>query len=282
MSFFSNVTRAATRLLSEAGGAVGDVVEDIGSAVLGPTGQRGERIGTFIGGRIGGPEGAVIGGQLGQALSEDIAAAPDIAREQQRARQLAAARQLNQSPQVTDENFDEMLRSGTDDPVTAGFNINFNEGTVLDVRYPRTPQQTIGEAGMNVLTEAYDYFFSEDDNQVSNMQSGMMMCPPSAPKAFNVNSRTGCVTITRKQQAKLKEAVRMFGGPQVARNLGISQQLLQQLLLKTFRARRRGISGADIRAVKRVDRQMHSLAHALGGISSTSKAVTARRSPPKR
>ena len=135
---------------------------------------------------------------------------------------------------------------------------------------------------MDFLEGVANYFFGDDDNQVSGTGMGMVMCKPAMPKAFNVNKQTGCVTITRKQQAKLKEAVRMFGGANVAKNLGISQQLLQQLLLKTFRARRRGISGADIRAVKRVDRQMHSLACALGGISTTSRAVAQRKSPPKR
>ena len=134
----------------------------------------------------------------------------------------------------------------------------------------------IGGIATEILQDAnWDRWTDFGDVDVSNV------CRTGTSAPWTRTS-TGCVTVSRKQQAKLKEAVRMFGGPQVARNLGISQQLLQQLLLKTFRARRRGISGADIRAVKRVDRQMHSLAHALGGISSTSKAVTARRSPPKR
>lgn len=279
MGFFTNVSRVASNLFEESTAALGDVVENIGDTILGARGTRGQTIGSAIGGTLYGDTGAIVGGRLGQAFSADIEAAPDIAREQRRARQLEAANTLNQAPTVTDENFEEMLRENTDNPRTAGFQPT---GTVLEVRYPKSPQQTIAEAGVNILEDAYDYFFAEDDNQPSAMSSGMRMCPPSAPKAFNVNKQTGCVTITRKQQAKLKEAVRMFGGQQVARNLGISQQLLQQLLLKTFRARRRGISGADIRAVKRVDRQMHSLAMALGGISSTSKAVAARRSPSKR
>ena len=280
MGFFSNVTRVIGDVFEEAGAAVGDVVVDtvdILDPLLGPRGQRGRTLGESFGAFLGkgNPAAIEIGGRIGGAISQDIAAAPDIYLEQQV--QPTVLQERQPEFQVTDENFEAMLRN-TDNPMTAGF----DTGTVLDIRYPRTPQQTIGEAGVNILSDAYDYFFAEDDNQPSAMSSGMRMCPPSAPKAFNVNKQTGCVTITRKQQAKLKEAVRMFGGQQVARNLGISQQLLQQLLLKTFRARRRGISGADIRAVKRVDRQMHSLAMALGGISSTSKAVAARRSPSKR
>ena len=279
MGFFSNVTRVVGDIFEEAGAAVGDVVVDtvdILDPLLGPRGQRGRTLGESIGAIVGrgNPAAIEIGGRLGGGLSQDLASAPDVYLEQQV--QPTVLQERQPEAQVTDENFEQMLRN-TDNPMTAGF----DTGTVLDIRYPKTPQQTIGEVGVDILSDAYDYFFS-DDNQQSSMSTGMRMCPPAGPKAFNVNKTTGCVTITRKQQAKLKEAVRMFGGANVAKNLGISQQLLQQLLLKTFRARRRGISGADIRAVKRVDRQMHSLAMALGGISSTSKAVAARRSPSKR
>ena len=110
----------------------------------------------------------------------------------------------------------------------------------------------------------------------------MAMCRPAAAKAFSVNRNTGCISITRKQQAKLKELVRMVGIEQASKQIGLPVSMTSQLLLKTFRSRRKGISGADIRAVKRVDRQMHSLACALGGISSTSRAVASRKAPPKR
>ena len=283
MGFFSNVSRAVGGLFEEAGAAVGDVVEDIGTAILGPAGERGERIGTAIGGALeaSGVRGATaIGGTLGGALSADIAAAPDVARE--RARQRAEQDQITQemvdSRDVTEQDYLNMYRGR--EIYTAGLS-DFDTGTVIDIRYPKSPSATAVGVGMDIVEGVVDYFFGDDD-QGAAAQTGMAMCKPSMPKAFNVNRQTGCVTITRKQQAKLKEAVRMFGGAQVAKNLGISQQLLQQLLLKTFRARRKGISGADIRAVKRVDRQMHSLACALGGISSTSRAVASRKSPPKR
>lgn len=282
MGFFSNVTRAVGGLFEEAGAAVGDVVEDIGTAILGPAGGRGERIGTAIGGALeaSGVRGATaIGGTLGGALSADIAAAPDIARE--RARQTSADNGVTGDEIRSGDVFNEPYYFTGGDVYTAGFPSSFDEGTVLDIRYPKSPSATAVGVGMDIVEGVVDYFFGDDD-QGTGTGMGMAMCKPSMPKAFNVNRQTGCVTITRKQQAKLKEAVRMFGGAQVAKNLGISQQLLQQLLLKTFRARRKGISGADIRAVKRVDRQMHSLACALGGISQTSRAVASRKSPPKR
>lgn len=276
MGFFSNVTRAVSGLFEEAGAAVGDVVENIGDEVLGQRGGRGQRIGTAVGGALYGPEGAAVGGTLGSALSRDVEAAPRIARERAAQRKTDDNVVADVPLERTQNMFDTTQR-----PRTAGFNMmRADEGTVIDIRYPKSPRQTIGEIGVDILGEVVDFFTGEDDNVP--MQTGAMCPIQSMPKAFNVNQQTGCITITRKQQAKLKEAVRMFGGAAVAKNLRISQATLQQLLLKTFRARRRGISGADIRAVKRVDRQMHSLACALGGISTTSRAVASRKSPPKR
>ena len=133
---------------------------------------------------------------------------------------------------------------------------------------------------MDFLEEVGEFFFG-DDNGAPSM-TGMQMCRPARAKAFSVNPNTGCISITRKQQAKLKELVRMVGIEQASKQIGLPVSMTSQLLLKTFRSRRKGISGADIRAVKRVDRQMHSLACALGGISQTSRAVASRKSPPKR
>jgi len=280
MGFFSKTVGAIGGLFEEAGAAVGDVVEDIGTAILGPTGQRGTRIGTLGGAYLEskGIKGATqVGATLGGALSQDIREAPRVARERRRAGQ--SDDQATTTPYVAPQirSFPDVRQTGL---YTAGYS-PADEGTVLDIRYPKTIE-AIG-TGMDILEGIYDYFTDGDDAPATNGQ--MMMCPTNRAyesRAFNVNKQTGCITITRKQQAKLKEAVRMFGGPQVAKNLGISNGMLQQLLLKTFRARRRGISGADIRAVKRVDRQMHSLACALGGISTTSRAVATRKSPPAR
>ena len=131
---------------------------------------------------------------------------------------------------------------------------------------------------MDFIETISDYFTGSDD-----AGAGQMMCPtPARQRAFTVNRQTGCISITRKQQAKLKELVRMVGIDQASKSVGLPVRMVSELLMKTFRQRRRGISGADIKAVKRVDRQMHSLACALGGISQTSRAVASRKSPPKR
>ena len=286
MGFFSNTLGAIGGLFEEAGAAVGDVVEDIGTSILGPAGQRGQRIGTAVGGYLEaqGIRGATAaGGSIGSALSADISAAPSIAREQ--ARQRAAAQQ-DQPVGLTEEPTGVATQADWQNIQNLRNFLNAqrtpqDEGTVIDIRYPRpktAPGVVVG-AGMDFLEEVGEFFFGDDNGQ--QMMTGAM-CKPMRTKAFSVNPNTGCISITRKQQAKLKELVRMVGIEQASKTIGLPVKMTSELLMKTFRSRRKGISGADIRAVKRVDRQMHSLACALGGISQTSRAVASRKSPPKR
>jgi len=285
MGWFDNTLGAIGGLFEDAGAAVGDVVEDIGTTILGPAGQRGSRIGTAVGTyaeSIGAPRGTALAlSSIGQGLSADIA--------------------------VTEGRGGEILRSISQDPITEADYQNlqrgraviegrdpFDEGTVIDIRYPSQPKTaglpdiykdprgvavgTAIGAGMDFIETISDYFTGSDD-----AGAGQMMCPtPARQRAFTVNRQTGCISITRKQQAKLKELVRMVGIEQASKSVGLPVKMVSELLMKTFRQRRRGISGADIKAVKRVDRQMHSLACALGGISQTSRAVASRKSPPKR
>ena len=278
MGFFSKTIGAIGDIFEEGASAVGDVVESVGTSILGPVGTRGSTIGGVIGRQLGYED---IGSAIGSAFTADISAGQERLEGGGLRRALTAD---DVAGPVTEQDYLNLQRG--EEIYTAGLSTpRDDEGTVIDIRYPKTPQGTAVGVGMDLIEQAYDYaqsFFQEDDN--GTPQAGMvnMVCKPQMPKAFNVNRQTGCITITRKQQAKLKEAVRMFGGPAVAKNLNISNQTLQNLLLKTFKSRRKGISGADMRAVKRVDRQMYSLACALGGISSTSKAVAAKKAPPKR
>ena len=281
MGWFDNTLGAIGGLFEEAGAAVGDVVEDIGTAVLGPAGQRGSRIGTAVGTyaeSIGAPRGTALAlSSIGQGISQDIKATEGRGGE--------ILRSISQDP-ITEADYQNLQRGRA---VIEGRD-PFDEGTVIDIRYPRTagfpsvarPRDVaIGTAigaGMDFIETISDYFTGSDD-----AGAGQMMCPtPARQRAFTVNRQTGCISITRKQQAKLKELVRMVGIEQASKSVGLPVKMVSELLMKTFRQRRRGISGADIKAVKRVDRQMHSLACALGGISQTSRAVASRKSPPKR
>jgi hypothetical protein len=280
MGWFDNTLGAIGGLFEEAGAAVGDVVEDIGTAILGPAGTRGATLGAAVGSRFGAPE---AGAALGASLSRNISAAP------QRARQLLPE---DVAGPVTQQDYNN-IQALRDEMDFAAQQPTVNEGTVLDIRYPSppvtaglprlpggvriSPTAAIG-AGMDFIDQITDYFAAGDDN----LTQQNMMCRPAARRPYTINQQTGCISITRKQQAKLKELVRNVGIEIASKQIGLPISMVTQLLLKTFRTRRRGISGADLRTVKRVDRQMHSLACALGGISTTSRAVAARKAPPKR
>lgn len=284
MGWFDNTLGAIGGLFEDAGAAVGDVVEDIGTTILGPAGQRGSRIGTAVGTyaeSIGAPRGTAVAlSSIGQGISADIKATEGRGGE--------ILRSISQDP-ITEADYQNLQRGRA---VIEGRD-PFDEGTVIDIRYPSEPRTAgfpsvarprdvaIGTAigaGMDFIETISDYFTGSDD-----AGAGQMMCPtPVRQRAFTVNRQTGCISITRKQQAKLKELVRMVGIEQASKSVGLPVRMVSELLMKTFRQGRRGISGADIKAVKRVDRQMHSLACALGGISQTSRAVASRKSPPKR
>jgi len=285
MGFFSKTLGVIGDVFEEGASAVGDVVTDVIDPILGPRGTRGATLGESLGGLFGVPE---LGARVGSAFSQDIAAAPGIyeqqelqRREQSRQEAERRNRQLTAddvSGPVTQADY-EALQRGRD--VIEG-RVPRQAGLVPDivVRVPKPSTTAAIGAGMDFLEEVGEFFFGDDNGQAP--MTGMQMCRPARAKAFSVNPNTGCISITRKQQAKLKELVRMVGIEQASKQIGLPVSMTSQLLLKTFRSRRKGISGADIRAVKRVDRQMHSLACALGGISQTSRAVASRKSPPKR
>jgi len=283
MGWFDNTLGAIGGLFEDAGAAVGDVVENIGTAVLGPAGTRGSTLGAAVGSAFGSP---IAGAAIGAGITRDISSA------QQRFEGGGFVQALTAedvSGPVTQADYENLQRGRA---VIEGRD-PFDEGTVIDIRYPSEPRTAgfpsvarprdvaIGTAigaGMDFIETISDYFTGSDD-----AGAGQMMCPtPARQRAFTVNRQTGCISITRKQQAKLKELVRMVGIEQASKSVGLPVRMVSELLMKTFRQRRRGISGADIKAVKRVDRQMHSLACALGGISQTSRAVASRKSPPKR
>ena len=281
MAYFPDVSAIIRDAVDFAGDAVGDVVESVGDYVLGSRGQRGERAGEAVGRYLYGDVGAAVGREVGQVVSDNLPRSSGPS--QQRGIQ-----EDDVSGPVTQQDYDNIqaLRDQADQAMQ---NPVINEGTVIDIRYPRTagfPATIATEvattaavgAGMDFIDQITDYFAGGDETMTQNM----MMCRPEARRPYTINRQTGCISITRKQQTKLKELVRNVGIEVASKQIGLPVSMVTQLLLRTFRTRRRGISGADMRAVKRVDRQMHSLACALGGISTTSRAVTARKSPPKR
>jgi len=86
---------------------------------------------------------------------------------------------------------------------------------------------------------------------------------------------TGCVTVSRKQQAKLKEAVEMLGISTVANAVGLEQPTLVALLMKRFPRRGKGITASSMRTTRRTIRQVKSLHNDIS-------AMAGRRTPVRR
>ena len=126
MGWFDNTLGAIGGLFEESAAAVGDVVESIGTTILGEPGTRGSTIGAAVGSAFGAP---VAGAAIGAGLSRDIAAAPE------RARQLRAE---DVAGEVTQADYDN-IQALRDQMDQAAQQPTVYEGTVLDIRYPSPP-----------------------------------------------------------------------------------------------------------------------------------------------
>jgi hypothetical protein len=123
-----------------------------------------------------------------------------------------------------------------------------------------------GGIGGQVLEGAGNFLFG----------GGEEVCTTSnAMKPFSVNKMSGCITVSRKQQAKLKMMVGIAGLEATANALGLDTDTLVLLLLKRFKARGRGITPASMRTTKRTIRQIKSLHNEVS-------SMAARRAPARR
>lgn len=101
------------------------------------------------------------------------------------------------------------------------------------------------------------------------------VCQPQGQKPFSVNKMNGCITVTRKQQSRLKEMVSIVGLEMTADAVGLDPDQLVLLLLKRFKARGRGITAASMRTTKRTIRQIKSL-------HSEVSSMAGRKTPVRR
>ena len=102
-----------------------------------------------------------------------------------------------------------------------------------------------------------------------------VVCEPKGSAPYNVNKETGCITITRKQQLALKDALKFTDIATLAQSIGLDPMILCQLLLKRFKARGRGITPASMRTTKRTIRQIKNL-------HSEVASMAARKTPVRR
>lgn len=231
-------------------GFLGDIVEGIGDVILGPSGggQRGARIGGSIGTAVSGgsPYGTAIGAQLGSSLSQAVST-PTTKQAPQLAPESAVS---SQGPNV--------YRGPGYQPIyTAGLPSTIQKGRDIAI-------------GMG-LGEVMDII---PDISISKFFGSSAVCatkPGGAPITIRPD---GCITVTRKQQAKLKVMVQTIGLSAVANALNLSEGEVAALLLKNFPRRGKGITAAQLRNAKRVNRTIMGMAKQL---QDACKTTTRRR-----
>lgn len=76
------------------------------------------------------------------------------------------------------------------------------------------------------------------------------------PKPFVRLDKCGRPIITRAMQKKAKDMVQNCGMEAAAQMLGVDIQLLGEIAFKRFKPRAKGISGAQLKTTKRVNRQI--------------------------
>jgi hypothetical protein len=90
---------------------------------------------------------------------------------------------------------------------------------------------------------------------VGQMFAGGDQCG-CGPKPFVRLDKCGRPIITRAMQKKAKEMVQNCGMEAAAQMLGVDIQLLGEIAFKQFKPRAKGISGAQMKTTKRVNRQI--------------------------
>ena len=142
--------------------------------------------------------------------------------------------------------------------------------TTFPVPRPTQPQARPDMVG-TVLDVGYDgaqALFGMGDTQ---------LCGTAQKPLVSVRqNRDGsqCLSVTRKQQHQLKQMVMYLGINGTADYVGLSVQELAGLLVKKFPPKRKGISAAQLRNAKRVNRQVMGMAKQL---QDACKTTTRRR-----
>lgn len=137
---------------------------------------------------------------------------------------------------------------------------------------PRTEQPTVTRPDMvgTVLDIVYDAatgFFGGDQQ----------ICGTARKPLVSVRQNrdgSSCLSVTRKQQHQLKQMVMYLGINGTAEYVGLSVSELAGLLVKKFPPRRKGISAAQLRNAKRVNRTIMGMAKQL---ADSCKTTTRRR-----
>lgn len=232
-------------------GAISDVFESAGDVLLGSAGG-GQRTRSVLGGL----------GSIATGSPE-----PFLAARTSPTAQTASGREGQVATAIRQPGPIETSYSSVYNP-TNPFGINRRR---VSTSYPAV----IGTVGGAVLEQAMDII--PDMNISKFFGGGLNICGtrngmPKMP--YSVNQRTGCLSVTRKQQKVLKEMLMYAPMDAVASFVGLSKDELFALVTKQFPARRRGITASQLRNAKRVNNQIIRMHDQL---SSAFKTTSARR-----
>lgn len=222
-------------------GFIGDIVEQVGEVLL-PRGTRGATIGAAL----GGPSGAALGAAFTSSIATGSKGQEAVATTGSRGAQESSMSGENLVYQPT---FTAGLPSRLPVPTTTQPGMRDMAGTVLDI-----------------IVDGATSFFG--DQQVCGTQQRPLISVRRKPDGSQ------CLSVTRKQQHQLKQMVMYLGIDGTAQYVGLSVQELAGLLVKKFPPRRKGISAAQLRNAKRVNRQIMGMAKQL---QDACKTTTRRR-----
>lgn len=136
-----------------------------------------------------------------------------------------------------------------------------------EVSIPRNFPPPTGRQMMDIIPDiSISKFFG---NGMPNI------CGTGMKRPYSVNPRTGCLSVTRKQQKFLREMLQFRTLDEASASVGLTKDEYSALALKQFPARRKGISAAQLRNAKRVNNQIVRMHDQLATAFKTS---TARRS----
>tara|TARA_Y100000114_G_C11750830_1_gene324230 strand:+ start:593 stop:1270 length:678 start_codon:yes stop_codon:yes gene_type:complete len=143
----------------------------------------------------------------------------------------------------------------------------FTQANPLITRIPQVSDRVrdiiTGLGGGEIFRQGLNFFGGDD--VICGTQNSM--------KPYSINKQTGCISVTRKQQNRLKEMVGIVGLEQTASAVGLDTDTLVLLLLKRFKSRGRGITAASMRTTKRTIRQIKSLHNEVSSMAGRKTAV---------
>ena len=160
-----------------------------------------------------------------------------------------------------------------DSPLLAGFG-----GALLPaIRQGAAP--TIGAIAGGFLQDVLPQFFARAPQELGAAQVPMRRAAmPGAEKpSTRILRQIQASTGVRVKLSSAKALIRQLGLQNGARCLGISVTDACTLIITSSPRRRRGISGSDIRIVKRTARRFQSLQEDLSGLVSRRRAAPRRR-----